>query len=103
MPTTDRPPEFRPLRRALALNAAFSLLTGLLMILFTAPIAMLLGRGIPPALVFSIGVSLVPFGGLMVWLATRRHPAPSLALVISGADMCWVAGSALVLALAREH
>lgn len=95
-------PDYAPLRWALLANAAFSLLSGASFIFVSATIAHVVGTNVPAPLVMSIGAALLPFGAFTAWVATRRHPSTFLALLISVADLTWVLGSCVLLALARD-
>lgn len=111
MKLADPPPKFpmnptsRPagtLRTALLANAAFSLTTGSLLLLFSARIAALLGPAVAPWHVLVVGGSLIPFGAFLAWLGGQKRPAPLIALAVSMADLAWVVGSAVGLALAGD-
>jgi hypothetical protein len=90
------------LRGALLANAVFSLTTGAGLLLFAGRLAPLIGADVPPLLLAAIGAALLPFGGFTAWLGRRRNPDPVIALAVSLADLGWVAGSALLLALAHR-
>ncbi len=91
---------FRSLCAALLANAAFSLATGCSLIILASRLAPVIGAGVSPAIPLAIGAGLLPFGGFLVWLGTRRAPDTLLALVVSAADLGWVAGSGLLLGFA---
>lgn len=91
-----------PLRRALLANAAFSLITGSMLAATPLQISALLSDGVPPWTFAWIGAVLVPFGGFVAWLAFRRIMDPMLALAVSIADLAWVAGTAVLIALAGD-
>lgn len=57
----------------------------------------------PEAVVAAIGLTLVPFGIFATWVATRHHPPTTLALLISLADLAWVAGSIVLIAITRDR
>lgn len=96
----------RLLRRTLWGNAAFSVISGAALAVFAgpfaraatdAPVAVL---GLDLAIVLELlGVGVVAFGALCAWIASRAHLPQGLARFIFAADIAWVAGSVLVLAL----
>lgn len=95
---TELPPlETCQLRRALLANAAFSTITGTLLLFEPRVVAPLLG--IPPVGLRGVGAALIVFAAGLVWQATRRQLHLSLALATVGADLLWVVGSVPVLAL----
>ena len=56
--------------------------------------------GLDLAIVFELlGVGVIAFGALCGWVASRETLPQSWARVIFAADIAWVAGSVLVLAL----
>jgi ribosome-associated toxin RatA of RatAB toxin-antitoxin module len=89
------------LRRALLSNSAFSVLTGTLSLLLAGPLAASMG-GFDPRLVAGVGPGLLAFAGLTAWTATRPRLSARLALAISLADLGWVAGSGVLVALAGD-
>jgi hypothetical protein len=86
------------LRRALFANALFSLATGLLWVVAPGWTAAWLGD-VAPWMLRLIGVGLLLFAAFLVWLARRPTPPASYALIATGADLIWVAGSAGLLLL----
>jgi len=92
------PPQGQLLRYALRANAVFSALTGTLLLLAAAPVALHLGR-LPPWSLAVIGAGLLGFSAI-VWLTASR-PRPARALGIAVLDLAWVAGT-IPLALATE-
>ncbi len=91
------------LRRALAANALFSTLCGALCLLAAPRLAPAMGLASPIAL-YVVGASLLPFALLVARNARREQPILMEALGVSLADLGWVLGSAVLLALplARE-
>lgn len=88
----------RLLFRALTANGAFSLLSGLAMLLTASTLAGLIGVAEPRWLI-AIGAGLVGFGGHLLWLVRRKRIRHSDAIAISAADLAWVVGSLLLVAL----
>lgn len=96
----------RLLRRTLWGNAAFSIVSGATLAIFAAPFARVAAHapvsvlGLDLAIVFELlGVGVVAFGALCAWVASRPALPQGWARLIFAADIAWVAGSALVLAL----
>jgi hypothetical protein len=85
------------LRRVLMVDAATCIATGVLMSLFATPLSTLLG--LPAALLFYAGASLLPIATFMAWLALRRDVARWGAWLVILGNAGWVAGSVLVLVL----
>lgn len=88
-----------PLKTALFSNAAFSTLSGLVLIGMSAPIVDLMGIG-SPILYQAVGVGLLLFAAFVAWTASGRPINTFYALIISVADFLWVAGTALLIAVA---
>ena len=96
----------RLLRRTLWGNAAFSAVSGAILAIFAGPFARLAAHGpvsvlgLDLATVFALlGVGVIAFGALCAWVASRETLPQSWARVIFAADIAWVVGSVLVLAL----
>lgn len=96
----------RLLRRTLWGNAAFSVISGAGLAAFAGPFARAATDapvsvlGLDLAVLFELlGVGVVAFGALCAWIASRPELPQGLARLIFVADIAWVAGSALVLAL----
>ena len=96
----------RLLRRTLWGNAAFSIVSGATLAIFAAPFARAAAHapvsvlGLDLAIVIELlGVGVVAFGALCAWVASRPSLPQGWARLIFAADIAWVAGSALVLAL----
>ena len=96
----------RLLRRTLWGNAAFSVLSGAVLAAFAGPFAQAAAHapvsvlGLDLAIVLELlGVGVVAFGALCAWVASRPELPQAWARAIFAADLAWVAGSVLVLAL----
>ena len=97
----------RLLRRTLWGNAVFSVVSGAVLAIFAGPFARLAAAcarssvmGLDLAIVFELlGVGVIAFGALCAWVASRETLPQAWARVIFAADLAWVAGSVLVLAL----
>ena len=96
----------RLLRRTLWANAAFSVVSGAILAIFAGPFAAAAAAGpvevagLDLAILFELlGVGVVAFGALCAWIASRPALPESWARAVFAADIAWVAGSALVLAL----
>jgi hypothetical protein len=96
----------RLLRRTLWGNAIFSILGGAVLTIFAAPFAGIAahepgtGLGLELAVVFELlGLGIVGFGVLCAWIASRETMPAGWARVILAADLAWVLGSVLVLAV----
>ena len=84
------------LKRALRGNAAFSVVSGAVLVVeapFLAPI-----MGIPSPLALTVtGIVLLPFGLLLWWLAGREELARTVGWIAIELDVLWVAGSIALL------
>ena len=80
------------LKQLLMVDAATCLVTGILLVAASAPIAGLLG--LPRNLLFYAGAVLFPCAGLMV-MAARSRSTPLVWLVILG-NFAWAAASVVV-------
>lgn len=96
----------RLLRHTLWGNAAFSVISGVVLVAAAAPFADSATRepvsvaGLDLAIVFELlGLGVVLFGALCGWAASRPALPTGLIRLIFAADIAWVAGSALVLLL----
>jgi hypothetical protein len=96
----------RLLRRTLWGNAVFSIVSGAVLAAFAQPFADVAAHapiavmGLDLAFVFELlGLGVVGFGALCAWVASREMLPEGWARVIFAADLAWVAGSVLVLAL----
>jgi hypothetical protein len=88
----------RPLRFALAANAAFSLTCAVVLLLRPSLVGDWLGIQAP--LIFQVvGAGLAVFAADLLHQATRRRMATWRALYASMADFSWVAGTGVLLAL----
>ena len=84
------------LRYALRGNATFSLTTGLIAALVSAPVASWLGA-FRAQEVLLLGAQLVLFATWLLWLSFRVRIPRWQVLVVLALDVGWVAGSALLL------
>ena len=96
----------RLLRRTLWGNAIFSVVSGVALAAFAGPFATAAAAGPVSVLGLDLaillellGVGVVGFGALSAWAASRPTLPVGLARLIFAADIAWVAGSVLVLAL----
>jgi len=96
----------RLLRRTLWGNALFSVVSGAGLATFAAPFARAAAHepvavlGLDLAAVFMLlGLGVIAFGALCAWVASREALPQGWARAIFAADIAWVAGSVLVLAL----
>jgi hypothetical protein len=96
----------RLLRRTLWGNAAFSVISGAVLVAFAGPFASWATHepvsvaGLDLAIVFELlGLGVIAFGALCGWAASRATLPRGLAQVIFAADIAWVAGSGLALML----
>lgn len=88
------------LRRALFVNACFSALSGLALVLARDPLAAWFGLT-RPALLAGIGTLLLAFAAHLFWARSRRiHPLEALHFTIS--DGLWVAATAALFVAAPE-
>lgn len=85
-------------RLALAANAAFSATTGAIAVTVPHAVGSWLGD-VPPSAVTGVGTILLGFAGLVGYTAARRFREPLPVGLISIADLSWVGGTALTLAL----
>lgn len=84
------------LRFALKINAAFSLTSGLTLIIFTESIALLMDVAHSLVLLF-VGVGLIAFAGSVFYNATKRDISAQQVKFIIVQDWAWIAGSAVLL------
>jgi len=96
----------RLLRRTLWGNAVFSVVSGAILVAFATPLAAWATHtpvsvaGLDLAILFELlGLGVVAFGAACAWAASRPSLPQAWARIIFAADIAWVAGSALVLAL----
>ena len=96
----------RLLRRTLWGNAVFSVASGAGLAIFAGPFARAAAHapvevaGLDLAIVLDLlGLGVIAFGALCAWVASRETLPEGWARVIFAADLAWVAGSVLVLAL----
>jgi hypothetical protein len=96
----------RLLRRTLWANAAFSVISGAALAIFAIRFAAAASTARPallglelPILFELLGVGVIAFGVLCGWAARQPTLSRGLARTILVADIAWVLGSAVVLAL----
>jgi hypothetical protein len=95
------------LRRTLYGNTVFSVLSGAALALFASVLARasvsapatVLGLELGTAILL-LGIGVVGFGAICWFIASRPQMPVALAKIVLWADIGWVAGSALLLALA---
>ena len=83
------------LRRALLVDAAASGAMGVLLLLGARPLDSLLG--LPEGLLRGVGVLLIPFAGLLVWLAPRASALRGAVRAVVVGNVLWVVASVLLL------
>ncbi len=89
-------PRDRLLRYSLRGNAAFSSASGLAFIAAAGPLARTMG--VPDIVSLpGLGVQLLGFAALLVWLASRGIIRPGFALAVVVADALWVVGTVPLL------
>lgn len=86
----------RLLRRALRSNAIFSASSGLAFASASDSIAGFLG-GLSPLVVASLGLQLLFFAGLLLWLAARPEISEKWAIAVIVADLLWVVATVVVV------
>jgi hypothetical protein len=97
-PLADPQQASRPLRLVLRANAAFSLLSGIVVVVAHREVDELLGLDLP-LLVVAVGVGLVAFGVIVAGIAgSPPRQLRTSALAVSGADAAWVVGTVVVVA-----
>lgn len=84
------------LRTVLRLNALFSFVSGLAVVLAAVPIGQFMG--VESFLVLRlVGASLLPFAAFVYWVTTPAMIRPPLARMIIIMDVLWVIGSLVLL------
>jgi hypothetical protein len=84
------------LRRVLWANALFSTATALLCLADAGQLAHLTGLQ-PPAIFLILGLVILPFAGVVAWIAQRPLDNLSLVRAIFGLDVGWVVVSLALL------
>ena len=84
------------LRNTLLANATFSALCGLLGLFDARGVDHFLGLGMP-SVVLLLGIGLLFFAGVLLWVATRPQIQRGVVQLITALDIGWVVGSALLL------
>ncbi|TQV88386.1 hypothetical protein [Aliikangiella coralliicola] len=88
------------LNRVLVANAMFSILCSVDLLLFSDIIAEYMG-GFDPQYLLILGVSLIIFGGFVLWVSRQPENA-RLASEIVFMDRSWVVGSVILMFLGSE-
>ncbi|MTI33580.1 hypothetical protein [Xanthovirga aplysinae] len=86
------------LRNLLKINAIFSLLSGLVLVLFKHQVGALLTISNPQILLL-IGIGLFLFAGNLLYHAFNKEIKPNSIRIIIYEDWTWVLGSAVLLIL----
>ncbi len=94
-------PRYSFLRLALLSNAAFSLVSGVLLLLVPTTMAGLLGYD-QLGILRTVGLLLMIFAGLVALSGLRERIRPIEVMLISGADFGWVVGSLGLLTFLPE-
>jgi hypothetical protein len=81
------------LTRTLTANAVFSALSGVVLAVFSVPLADWLG--IPTWIAIAVGVGLVGFAASVYSIA--RNPKPALVKQVIASDIGWVVGAAVLI------
>ncbi len=85
-----------PLARAIRANAFFSGISALVFLLGARPIASWIGLG-EPALLTAVGVLLLLYAPVLLWISNRRPIPRWMAWVVIDLDILWVIGSAILV------
>jgi hypothetical protein len=83
-------------RRVLLSNAAFGVLSGLVCLFWTQPLAMALGLA-QPWIMSGLGVGLILFASELVWIALRAPENRRALTTIFALDVAWVIASVILL------
>ena len=83
------------LRRALLLDAAASGAMGVLLLAVAGPLEPLLG--LPASLMYWVGALLIPFAGLLIWIANLAPAPRGAVLTIVAGNALWVVASVVLL------
>lgn len=87
----------RLLAEVMSLNAIFSALSGLALATGAPPLAG--WSGIPVWLVSSLGLGLLGFAIVLVWLLATPHRLRTGAWFVVAADLAWIVGAVLLIGL----
>ena len=85
------------LKSVLKINAVFSLVSGILMILMNQRMVELFAQ--PPILILGIGFSLLFYVVLLSYEFRRTDTNQKLVLFFAFADLLWVVGSGIILSI----
>jgi hypothetical protein len=83
---------------AMRSNAVFCDISGLVMIIFSKPLATFLGVT-NPAILVGIGIALFAWALMLFWGSTQTQVPKWLAWLAIDGDLGWVIGSAIILVL----
>lgn len=83
------------LRKALAANGAYSVLTGVLTAAFAAQVGVFMG--VSPAILAVVGTGVAAFGVTLIWLTRQRPIRLSMARAVVAADAGWVLGAGVLI------
>lgn len=89
--------EGRRMRRVLSANAWFSLLSGAALV--GGAVLVDDALGVSPWILVGVGAALVPYGMVLRRAAQPGVPDRRLVAVATAADLAWVAGAAVVVAV----
>lgn len=86
----------KSLKTALMLNAVFSLVTGIILVFSSGPIAQIfsVSQGRP---FFFLGFGLILFASIVFNIGRQKQIEPFQAYIISAQDLIWVLASILLL------
>ena len=88
-------PDYRLLKAALLANGVFSIITGLVAVLFADAIGDFME--VEPLVLRFIGVGVVVFGATVYWFSRHDPFERGFGVFTTIADLTWVAGSAILL------
>jgi len=84
------------LRKSLRGNALFSILSGLTFVAASGAVAEILGA-VTPIEVIVMGVQLLLFAGVLLFLASRPEVSARLTIGVIVADVLWVIGTVVIV------
>jgi hypothetical protein len=84
------------LKNTLQANACFSMICGLLMLVFPSVLAGFLGS-VQPWILMAVGLGLLIFAADVYWISRQLPQATARAKIIFWADVAWVVLTPLVL------
>ncbi|MEA1902362.1 MAG: hypothetical protein U9N56_02425 [Actinomycetota bacterium] len=83
------------LRRSLAINGLFSIVSGLVSLVFADAISDFMG--IHPLVLRFVGVGVLIFGAAVYWFSRHDNIEPGFAWFTTIADLAWVIGTAVLI------